>query len=138
MTGYLLDTHILSETRKLRPHGGVLAWLKAQRDENLYLPALVFGEIQSGIENTRRTDPQRAEHLSSWVKELQGHPRILSMDASCFRAWAVMMWKKSPELAFDAMIAATAQVHGLTVATRNVRHFATFDVSVINPFEYRL
>jgi hypothetical protein len=138
MTGYLLDTNILSETRKLRPHRGVLAWLKAQRDEHLHLPALVFGEIQSGIENIRRADPQRAEYLDSWVKELQGHPRILTMDASCFRTWAVMMWKKSPDLAFDAMIAATARAHDLTVATRNVRHFATFDVSVMNPFEYRL
>jgi hypothetical protein len=138
VTGYLVDTCILSETRKVRPHGGVLAWLRAQRDEHLHLPALVFGEIQSGIESIRNAEPQRAAHLDAWVKELQSHPRILPMDAACFRIWAVMMRKKAPDLAFDAMIAATAKVHDLTVATRDVRHFALFDVSVMNPFEYRL
>ena len=137
MTRYLLDTNVLSETRKPLRHGGVTAWLEAQRQEQLFLPALVFGEVQNGVEIARRSAPQRVASLEFWLGELERYPRILAMHAACFGVWARMTNEKSPELAFDAMIAATAEVHELTVVTRNVRDFNKFGVSLLNPFEYR-
>ena len=138
MSRFLLDTNVISETRKPKPHGGVLAWILAQEAAQICLPALVFGEIHTGIELLRPSNPSQASSIEEWLRELEMSSRILVMDAACFRAWARLMWKKSPELAFDAMVAATAQVHNLTVVTRNVRDFAKFGVPLLNPFEYRV
>lgn len=93
MTGYLLDTNVISETRKVRPHGGVVAWLGAMRAEQIHFPVLVFGEIQSGIERIRHRDPHRAGQLETWLSGLEREPRILALNAECFRTWARMMYK---------------------------------------------
>src|SRR5437660_11078746 len=98
MTRYLLDTNVLSETRKPRPHGGVLAWLQAQNEEQLFLPALIFGEIQCGIELARRAAPQRVAGLEAWLRDLGRHPRIIVMNAPCFRAWALLMCVKPADV----------------------------------------
>ena len=137
MSRYLLDTNVVSETRKPRPHRGVLAWIRAQQPEHICLPALVFGEIQAGIELLRPANPSLAGSIEQWLRELERSSRILVMDAACFRVWAQFMRKKSAELAFDAMIAATAHVHNLTLVSRNVRDFAQFEVKVLDPFGYR-
>jgi toxin FitB len=131
---YLLDTNVVSELRKSKPHGGVLAWLKELRDEQIFLSAVTFGELQRGIERTRLQNRIKAEEIESWVGRLADSTQILPMDAACFREWARLMEGKQDHLLEDAMIAATARIHGLVVATRNGRDFARLDVPVENPF----
>jgi len=131
---YLLDTNVISELRKPKPHGGVLAWLRELRDEQIFLSAVTFGELQRGIERTRPQNRIKAEEIESWVERLAGSARILSMDAVCFREWARLMEGRQEHLLEDAMIAATARIHGLVVATRNDHDFAQLNVDVINPF----
>lgn len=134
MKKYLLDTKIVSELRKTKPHGGVLAWLSELRDEQIFLSAVTFGELQRGIERTRAQDRIKAQEIESWVERLANSTQILTMDAVCFREWARLMEGKQDHLLEDAMIAATARIHGLVVATRNDRDFAQLDVPVANPF----
>ena len=131
---YLLDTNVVSELRKLRPHGGLVAWLRSIDDAQLYLCAVTLGEIQAGIELTREQDPEKASEIETWLDSLTGAYNVLPMDAAAFRSWAKLMHKKSDTLYEDAMIAATAQVHGLTVATRNVRDFKALGLDVFDPF----
>jgi toxin FitB len=132
---FLLDTNVISEMRKERPHGAVVAWLDAASGADLYLSALTVGELQAGVEVTRRQDPDRAAELDRWVDWVLETLQVLPMDGRTFRVWARLFHGRPRELAQDAMIAATAAVHGLTVATRNVRDFVPFGVPVINPFE---
>ena len=135
MTGsYLLDTKVVSELRKPRPHGSVVAWLESIEDAQLYLSAVTLGEIQAGIEVTREQDPGKAEEIEAWLELVAGAYNVLPMNAATFRAWARMMHRKSDTLYEDAMIAATAKVHWLTVATRNVDDFNALGLDVFNPF----
>jgi hypothetical protein len=131
---YLLDTNVVSELRKQRPHGGVVAWLESIDDAQLYLSAVTIGEIQAGIELTREQDPGKAEEIEAWLELVAGAYNVLPMDAATFRAWARLLHRKSDTLYEDAMIAATAKVHGLTVATRNVSDFNALGLEVFNPF----
>ncbi|MBI1906369.1 MAG: type II toxin-antitoxin system VapC family toxin [Rhodocyclales bacterium] len=133
-SGYLLDTNVVSELRKPRPHGGVVAWLESLNDAQLYLSVVTLGEIQAGIELTREQDPGKASELEAWLEQVAASYNILPMDAASFRVWARLMHRKSDTLYEDAMIAATAKVHGLTVATRNVADFDALGANVFNPF----
>lgn len=132
---YLLDTNVVSELRKPRPHGAVVAWLQAQDDAQLHLSAVTIGEIQAGIELTRQQDAAKAQEIEAWLEQVAASWNVLPMDAPAFRAWARLMHRRSDTLYEDAMIAATAQVHGLTVVTRNVVDFKAFGVGLVNPFE---
>ena len=131
---YLLDTNVVSELRKPRPHGAVVAWLESLDDAQLYVSAVTLGEIQAGIEMTREQDPQKAQEIEAWLALVAGAYNVLPMDAAAFTAWARLMHRKSDTLYEDAMIAATAKVHGLTVATRNVADFRALGFEVFNPF----
>lgn len=131
---YLLDTNIVSELRKPRPHGGVVAWLETIADENLHLSAVTLGEIQAGIEITREQDAQKAVVIEAWADQVSGTYNVLAMDAATFRLWATLMHRQSNTVYEDAMIAATALRHKLTVVTRNVRDFERFNVTIFNPF----
>src|SRR3546814_12566013 len=111
---FLLDTNIVSELRRARPHGAVLAWLEAQEDADLYLSAVTLGEIQAGIEITRTQDPLRAAQIEAWADELASVWNILSADVAIFRLWAKLMHRQPDHLYEDALIAATAQIHNLT------------------------
>lgn len=133
-TAYLLDTNVVSELRKQRPHGGVVAWLESMEDTQLYLSAVTVGEIQAGIELTREQDARKADEIEAWLELLAGAYNVLPMDAATFRVWARLMHRRSDTLHEDAMIAATAKVHGLTVATRNVADFKVLGFEVFNPF----
>ena len=132
---YLLDTNVVSELRRTRPHPAVLTWIADVPGDRLFLSAVTIGEIQAGIEITREQDSQKAEELETWLSRVMGSLGVLPMDAPAFREWARLMHRKSDTLSEDTMIAATAIVHQLTVVTRNVRHFAQFGVNLLNPFE---
>ncbi len=135
MNQYLLDTNVISELRKTRPHGAVVAWINAMEEASLFVSAVTLSELQAGIERTRRQDPSKASELERWVDRVPAVYRVLPMDTTCFREWGRIMDKKPPELLQDAMIAATARVHRLVVATRNERDFKQLDVRTFNPFK---
>src|ERR1700678_1485613 len=131
---YLLDTNVVSELRKVRPHGAVLDWIKGVPDRALFLSALAVGELQAGAELTRKQDPTKAAAIDAWIDQLAAAYEVIPMDASMFREWARLMAGKSDQLLEDAMIAATARVRGLIVATGNVHDFKGLKVEVFNPF----
>ena len=132
---FLLDTNIVSESRKPKPHGGVMAWLAAQEAATLYISALTIGELQRGIELTRMQDAAKAVEIEAWLEQVVTSGQVLPLDAAVCREWARLMHGRSNTLAEDAFIAATAMVHRLTVATRNVRDFKALGVKTLNPFE---
>jgi toxin FitB len=132
---YLLDTNVVSELRKPRPHGAVLAWLDGVDDANLHLATVTLGEIQAGIELTREQDPGKASELEAWLDLVSLSYNVLPMDGSAFRCWARLMHRQSNTLYEDAMIAAIAKVNHLTVVTRNGADFKMFEVPLLNPFE---
>jgi predicted nucleic acid-binding protein len=134
---YLLDTNVVSELRKQRPHGGVLAWLTSVDDRELHISAVTLGEIQAGVEITREQDQAKAAEIEAWADEVAATWNVLPMDAATFRLWAKLMHRRSDTLIEDAMIAATARVHGLRIVTRNVRDFKEFGVNVVNPYTFR-
>ena len=131
---YLLDTNVVSELRKQRPHGAVTAWLQSTADADLHLSAVTLGEIQAGIELTREQDAAKASDIEAWADLVAISYNVLPMDGATFRIWARLMHRKSDILYEDAMIAATAIVHKLTVVTRNVTDFGDFGVKLLNPF----
>jgi hypothetical protein len=132
---FLLDTNVVSELRRQRPHGAVLEWVRAADEADLHLSAVTLGELQAGIELTRAQNPDKAAELQQWLDAVEGQYSVLPMDGRTFREWARLMHARSETLYEDAMIAATARVHGLTVVTRNVADFRTLDVPLLNPFE---
>ena len=131
---YLLDTNVVSELRRTRPHPSVLQWIRGVPAEQLYLSAVTIGELQAGIENTREQNPVRASELETWLHMVMDTYSILDMDATAFREWARLMHRQSNTLIQDALIAAVANVHRLTVVTRNARDFEQLGVQVLDPF----
>jgi predicted nucleic acid-binding protein len=94
-----------------------------------------MGELQAGIELTRRQDPEKAMEIERWVDQLEASYQILPMDTASFREWGRLMHGKSDDLVEDGMIAATARKHDLIVATRNEDDFKQLNVQVFNPFK---
>ncbi len=133
---FLLDTNVVSELRKPKPHGAVVAWLQSVDDAQLFLSAVTLGEIQAGIELTREQDAAKAAEIEAWLELVAAAYNVLPMDAAVFRCWARLMHRKSDTLYEDAMIAATARVHGLTVVTRNIADYKALGIEPFNPFAF--
>jgi predicted nucleic acid-binding protein len=134
---YLLDTNVISELRRPRPHGAVVAWLEGVADHDLHLAAVTLGELQAGVEITREQDPEKASQIESWIDQVAQTWNVLPLDGRTFRVWAKLMHRRSDDLLADALIAATAIIHHLVVVTRNVSDFVPLGVETLNPFETR-
>ena len=132
---YLLDTNVISELRKPKPHAAVLEWLQNVPASSIFISAVTIGEIQTGIEITREQDLSKANELESWLNQIIARGQIISLDAECFKLWAKLKHRQSNTIYEDAMIAATAILLKLTVVTRNTKDFKRFKVQLLNPFE---
>ena len=131
---YLVDTNVVSELRRRRPHRTVVAWLEDVSDEQLHLSALTLGELQAGVEAVRGRDPEKAAEIESWIDRVERTWNVIPMDGAAFRTWARLMHGRPDEILEDAMIAATAIVRNLMVVTRNVRDFRPLGVETLDPF----
>src|SRR5690606_26375475 len=85
---YLLDTNVVSELRKPRPHGAVLAWINGVDDASLYLSAVTLAENRAGIEITRDRDAAKAAEIDAWLDLLTDHYQIIALDGPILRQWA--------------------------------------------------
>lgn len=136
---YLLDTNVISEVRKgTKCDANVAAWWASIDDASIYLSVLVLGEIRKGVERVRPNDPAQARALEKWLTAVVQSfaDRILPVDQAVADEWGRMAAKR-PVSTVDALLAASAKVHGMTLATRNVPDVADLGADVINPFEAR-
>ncbi|WP_372097133.1 type II toxin-antitoxin system VapC family toxin [Tistrella mobilis] len=134
--GYLLDTNVISETRRRHMDASVWSFLTSTRAEQLYLSVLTIGELRKGISSVARRDVVYAQELASWVTNLEEHyaSRLLVVDQAVARQWGDLAVQRSRPI-IDTLIAATALVHGLTLVTRNVRDVADTGVELLNPWQ---
>jgi len=133
---FLLDTNVVSELRKgPRAERKVTAWFNGLDPDELFLSVLVVGEIRRGIERIRRRDPKTAQALDRWLAGLAAgfEDRILPVDRRVAEEWGRMN-VPNPLPVLDALMAATAKVHGLVLATRNVKDVVSTGVTTLNPF----
>ena len=130
---YLLDTSVVAELRRPSPDPTVVRWLQGVPETQLHLSTVTIGEIQAGIERLRERDQASAETLSRWLDQLAASSSILPMDYEAFRLWARLCHGKPDQRSEDAMIAATAMWHDLTVVTRDTAPFELFGVPYLNP-----
>ncbi len=133
---YLLDTNVLSETRKRRPAAAVAGWIAATPPDRLHVSVLTLGEIERGIARVRgRGNRQQATALERWLQDVEAsfEDRVVPVTLPVAAAWGRQQYAQ-PLPVIDALIAATAQVHGMTVVTRNVKDFEPAGVQLLNPF----
>jgi hypothetical protein len=133
---YLLDTNVLSETRKKTANEGVIAFLEATDGSALYLSVLSIGELRKGIAIKRRTNPVATKALAAWVDGLEFGftDRILPIGSATARLWGD--WSADrPRPVIDTLLAATAAEHKLVFVTRNIRDVKGLPVKVHNPWE---
>lgn len=130
-----MDTNVLSEARKgKRANPNVRTWITAHREE-LWLSVLVTGEVRRGIESIRRRDASAASLLERWLRQLETifDERILTVDSAVADRWGRLMAERTVPV-IDGLLAATALVHGLVLATRNARDVAGTGVACVDPF----
>ena len=133
---YLIDTVVLSELRKCERHAGVVQWLRSKAVDALFLSAITIGEIERGVLRQRAKNAVFAEALGAWLdRTVETYAdRILPVDTLVARRWGRLSARIGHGGA-DLLIAATALEYGLTVVTRNVRHFLPTGVPVEDPFQ---
>jgi predicted nucleic acid-binding protein len=135
MGGFLLDTCVLSETRKRHADAGVVQFLGEADAAQLYLSVLTIGEMRRGIAKKRLTDAGAADQLAAWAQRIETDfaDRVLGVEVGVARLWGDLSAQgRTPVI--DTLIAATALVHGLTVVTRNVRDFVASGAPLLNPW----
>ncbi len=134
-SGYLLDTSVLSETRRLRPDPGVIAFLSRMRPDALFLSVLTLGELHKGVAMKRRSDAAAADALAAWLEAIETDfaDRILPLDPPIARLWGELSAQRTLPVV-DTLIAATALHHRLTLVTRNVRDVVATGASLLDPF----
>ncbi|MGH9482425.1 MAG: type II toxin-antitoxin system VapC family toxin [Terriglobales bacterium] len=137
-SGYLLDTNVISETRKIRADSGVMAFLAAADAAGLYLSVLTLGELRKGIAAKRRTDPIAARRLGEWLDSIESvfADRVLPVDAAAAKRWGELSAGGSLPVV-DTLIAATALSRGLTLVTRNLRDVQATGVPGLDPWQKR-
>ena len=137
MSAYLLDTNVVSEATRSRPHPNVLSFLESVRGAQklAYISVLTIGELRRGAAAKRASDERRADRLAKWVDDIEAEfsDRILPVDRAVARIWGEFSAKRSLPVV-DTLIAATALAHDLTVVTRNVRDMSATGVSILNPW----
>lgn len=134
--GYLLDTNVLSETRRKKADPGVISFLKSVEHSSLYLSVLTIGELRKGVIAKRREDADGAARLSNWIDglELSFADHILAIDAAIAKLWGEWSGER-PRPVIDTLLAATALVHEFTLVTRNIRDIADLPVKTLNPWQ---
>ena len=132
---YLLDTNVLSETRRRQANAGVLAFITNTDPSTVYLSVLTVGELRKGVVQKQRSDSQTAAALTAWVDGLEYGfaERIFGIDAAVARVWGELSAQR-PRPVVDTLLAATALVHGLTLVTRNTADVEDTGVKLLNPF----
>jgi len=135
---YLLDTNVISEAAKRQPHPGVMAWLKGLSVQEAYLSVLTLGEL---VQGAVRAPEARKPVLERWIEGLKRRfaGQILPLDLQIMETWGALtgeaMNEGRPLSPLDALLAATALRHGLTLVTRNTAHFRGLPVRLLNPWE---
>jgi len=138
---YLIDTCVISEFVKRKPNENVRNWFNQQHEKQLLISAISIAEIKKGIYKIKRSQPERALKLQSWLNtlELSFSQRILPINYDVLEHWAQLsasMERQGHTLAvMDSLIGATAHHYDLTIATRNVNDFNALPLKIINPFE---
>jgi predicted nucleic acid-binding protein len=137
MTGYLLDTNVISEIRKgSRADPNLLSWFHLIQEEELFLSVLVLGEVRSGVERIRPRDPAQAQALERWLLDLEANyaDRIFPITAAIADAWGRLSASDPPSVV-DCLMAATALENDLTLVTRNTLDVKRTGVKLFNPFD---
>lgn len=131
---FLIDTDVLSALRRRERNPEAVRWLEAQRTSDMYISVVTVGEIERGITQQQRHNPPFARDLSFWMERVLAcySDRILPVDVATARRWGQLSATLGHDSA-DLLIAATALEHGLTVVTRNIRHFEPTGVPIVNP-----
>lgn len=133
---FLLDTNILAEVRKPRPHPSVAAWFAGVAGPDMYVSVLVLGEVQQGVDRLRRRDPRQAAVYDAWLRTLRRDfaDRVLPVTEEIALEWGHLN-AGAPLPIIDGLLAATAKVHALTLVTRNVADVRRTGVALLDPFE---
>ncbi len=132
---YLIDTNVISETRRKAPNPDVVAWIERAAPDSLLISALSLGEIAKGAESLLRRDPVAANSLYAWLETIQANfaDRVLGIDGDVTMAWGRLCAHR-PLPVIDGLLAATALVRGLTLVTRNAADFTGTGVILLNPW----
>lgn len=134
---YLLDTNVISEIGKPRPHPLVEAWYGEREDEDLFLSVVTVGEIRKGVELKRQSGRDRAEVLDDMLEKLSTEyaTRLLPIDKAVVEGWGRLSVINATH-SIDRLLVATARVHGLTLVIRNIKRVNMYDIPILNPFQY--
>ena len=132
---YLIDTVVLSELRKKNRSEHVVNWFRSTRSVDIFLSVVTIGEIERGIKQQQQNNIEFSQELAKWLDGILLHytDRILPVSINIARRWGALSAEIGNSGA-DILIAATALEHGLSVVTRNQRHFTPTGVPVVNPF----
>ncbi len=132
---FLLDTNVLSEPGRRKPHAAVVDWLRQQDPEQLFVSVLTLGELAFGAEARARRDPVAGRRFTAWLGMLRANydERVLPVTGEIAESWGRLRARR-PLPVIDGLLAATASVHRLTLVTRNVRDFDDLGVRLLDPW----